>query len=931
MNFLPLLIKTSTRLHFLMIGLLTFCANTANADQRNVQNSPTNEYKVSTITPASTQVALTQAERQWLKEVSPIKFSGDPNWLPYEAFDQQGNYQGIVAEYMKLIEERLAITLEVVPVDTWPSAIEKVRKGDIHFVSSSKQSIQDIKKTTPYLRSPVVIVMRKTQGYVDSLRQITDLKIGSSAYFSSLKKIEQDYSQLSFTKFPNTELGLVGVSTGEIDAMLVNLPQANFYIAKLGMSNLRIVGKTKYLTELTFSVTPELEPLIPILNKAIAAIPLPQLQQILDSWGSSKFAPHTDYKLTFKIAAILLAIVIVIAFWVIRLRHEVAKRRAAQNQLSILLDNIPQQVAVINTQGKLLMANPQAQSDFAINANQLEHFDLLSIFVEVREGAKLLRKLNTQGKVERCMLSIKSTKCAASEVMCSVLPITYHNRPAYLCIGIDLTEQAAMERHLIQAKAQAEIASQAKSEFLANMSHEIRTPMNAILGFANLVHEKISEPKLKSQTAIIKSAGSSLLHIINDILDVSKIEANKMNVQKTLTDLRLLIDEISVLYSPQAVEKGLILNVIINEKLPALVEIDSQRVRQILSNLLGNAIKFTERGCIDIKVEATKGSTEQLNLLLSISDTGIGIPSDQQEYIFESFNQQLGQSNQYGGSGLGLTISRKLARLMDGDILLESKPGKGATFSLNLSNVSYAHAPTQPLKRRESSSAKISFLPARVLIVDDIENNRLLLQETLSQLNIDHIDACDGLEAVKLSKKHHFDLVIMDIRMPKMNGYQATRVIQENDNPPPIIALTASVVADSEDAKHRHLFAGYLQKPLDKQIFINELRRHLEYSDDMTETDNNLNINNIQICEGANSAALVQQFADSFTIFAYNNDLVQTAELCRQLVRFARQHNDQKLLEFCQKLQLALDTFDISAIKAFVDQLVNLCEADLCH
>ncbi len=930
MNFLLLLIKnyhSPYHLSRLTLTLLLFAFSNISFALTDMAKS--NEYQVSTIPALSNQLSLTTAERKWLNEVAPIRFSGDPNWLPYEAFDEEGNYQGIVAEYLALIEEQLNTTIEILPVNTWPAAIEKVRSGDVHFVSSSIQSITDLKKTTPYLRSPVVIVMRNDQSYVDSLRQISDLKIGSSAYFSSLPNIEKDYPQLKITKYPNTESGLIGVSTGAVDAMLVNLPQANFYIAKLGTSNLRIVGKTKYLTQLTFSITPELEPLIPILNKGIAGIPLPKLQQILDSWGSSKFAPQTDYALTFKIAASLLLVVFIITFWVIKLRREVASRRSAQRQLRVLLDNIPQQVAVISQKGDLLMANPQAMRDFAINPELSKPFSVLQLFTSPKQAAQTLKSLKRDGKLERCMLQLKSSKHQVSEMMCSAIPITYHKKRAFLCIAIDLTERAALERHLKTAKIQAEIASQAKSEFLANMSHEIRTPMNAILGFANIVHEKVEGTKLKSQTAIIKTAGASLLHIINDILDVSKIEANKISVQKSMSDIRFLVDEVKVLYLPQVQEKGLLLNIIISDQLPDLVEIDGQRVRQVLSNLLGNAIKFTEHGCIDIALNVTDKDASHLNLQISVSDTGIGVPKEQQEYIFESFSQQIGQSSHYGGSGLGLTISRKLARLMDGDIYLESKRNKGSVFTLSLNQLRYECSTIKAIYPSVKNSQKFQFLPARILIVDDVENNRLLLQEILSEFNLDYRIAVDGLQAVDMCKALQFDLVIMDIRMPRMNGYQATVIIQQNTSPPPIIALTASVVADSEDAKHRHLFSAYLQKPLDKHEFVNELKRHLPY----THEDVEVVINHpfpIEICDANNCTNLIDEFADSCTIFAYNNDLTQTSELCHKLSAFAKRHEDKKLTEFCHKLQRAIDTFDISAIKAALDQLVNLCEADMC-
>ena len=377
-----------------------------------------------------------------------------------------------------------------------------------------------------------------------------------------------------------------------------------------------------------------------------------------------------------------------------------------------------------------------------------------------------------------------------------------------------------LEETVVERTSALQHALNARSAFLANTSHELKTPMNAILGFVELLHQEDLDPEERSKyLRYVDTSGQHLLALIEDVLDFSKIDAGQMTIEEIPISPNELLEQVGAMLAPAAQEKGISLS-FKDSGLPAIVLGDPLRLRQVLVNLVSNAIKFTPRGEVIIDSSWADGV-----LTVTVQDTGVGITEDRLTDIFDSFKQvDDSDSRKFGGTGLGLSISRALARIMDGDITVESKESIGTVFTFTLP------APTGP-RRAEAGPAAPELAPragARVLLVDDVQTNRLLGRLMLERLKLEVVEAADGEEAVLAAKKAHesgkpFELVLMDLQMPTLDGYQATRHLCEENLTGPVIALSAATLPE----QHKRAFEAGCTDFLSKPIVASKLREKL--------------------------------------------------------------------------------------------------------
>lgn len=508
-----------------------------------------------------------------------------------------------------------------------------------------------------------------------------------------------------------------------------------------------------------------------------------------------------------------------------------------QQELSLLADNITDAIIQYDNNGHCVYASRSVETvmgdkaaDFiGKRAGERIHPDSVSTMLGV-ERRLLEGKSETERFTFRRLNDDARGRPVYIEADCALMRRAPDEAPSGIVVSArNISHRVELEYQLTRARRLAEAAAQGKSEFLANMSHEIRTPMNGVLGFAELLADAELPPEQKHHADLIVQSGKSMMMLLNDILDLSKIEAGHVTIEREATDLGELIHECVRLHQASASKKQLQLSCEGPENGPYIVT-DGLRLRQILLNLLGNAVKFTEKGSIILRHTIRDG-----RVLIEVEDTGIGISSERLSHIFEPFEQgENDTSRRFGGTGLGLTISRQLAELLDGHLDVASEAGVGSCFTIS---IPHEAARTKPETHDELSQPDrgMPLEPAHILLAEDHDINRMLVTAMLERCGQRVTIARDGEEAIEAvleaySQSQPFDLVLMDVQMPGCDGYSATRAIRAEGiraSQLPIVALTANAYPEDIAAAREAGMQGHLAKPLAFAELVKALERWL--------------------------------------------------------------------------------------------------------
>jgi len=659
---------------------------------------------------ADKRLALSAEEQAWLKAHPVIRLGLDPVWEPIEFIDAKGQYRGISSAFMERLAEMLGVTLHYAPQQTWAQAVERARRGEVDVLPAlnvSPARAEYLNFTQPYLHFPFMIITRRDAPLITGMEDLTGWQVALERDYVTREYLDRDYPDLAQLLTNNTAEALHAVALGKADAYVGNLTMASYMIDKLGLGNLKVAAPTPYSNDLTIGVRKDWLELAVILDKALATIGEEERRTIRQDSLAIRYDVEVDYTLLWKVVAGAAALLLLSFLWLAQSRRQ----------------------------------------------------------------------------------------------------------------------KAALAR----AKDEAEQANRFKSYFLANMSHEIRTPMNAIMGFSYLALQTELTTRQYHYLQKTYASAQALLGVINDILDFSRIEAGKLEIENAPFALDAICESLANITRIKAEEKGLELAFRRDPAVPDNLIGDFLRVGQVLVNLVGNAIKFTEKGEVRVSIEKERQEGEQVWLRFSVRDTGIGIPMEQIPRLFGAFNQlDDSTTRRYGGSGLGLSICRHLVQLMGGEIEARSESGVGSTFTFRL-----------PFMLGKAQAPELEPEPdlrgLRALVVDDNPSAREILAERLTSFTFETVTAVNAEEAMLLLEEAErngrpFRLVLMDWRLPGLDGVEAGRRIKQEghlQHAPAVILVTGygreEVMAKAEAAG----LDGFLIKPVSPSTLFDTVIRVL--------------------------------------------------------------------------------------------------------
>ncbi len=779
-----------------------------------------------------TTITLTDAEQTWLAEHHTVR-ARVSYWPPY--MFKEPVPSGMSVDYLNAVGKRFGFKVEFVP-DTigWPAAIQDVMGARQHIdllltMNRTPEREQQFAMTADYLSMPWVIYTRKDSPFISGLENLRGKTVAEEKGYVITDMLRSGYPTIHILDVERSEDALQAVATGQADAYVGNLANASFLIKQHGLANLVVAAPTPFGNHTqAMAVRADWPALASMIDKGLATMPMEERNAIGQKWLAVEARPQIDYTLVWQITAGATLIFIAFFYWNRRLAREITHRRRAEEQLRHneeklrnLYELSPLGIALTDMQGHYREFNEAFAKICGYPAADLQVLDYWTLtpseYAE-QESAQLasLSRTGRYGPYEKQYQRKDGSRIPIR--LNGVLIMGQDGEQLIWSIVEDITAQKQYEAELYQAKESAESANQAKSTFLANMSHELRTPLNAIIGFTSLALHNIDDTKLRDWLDNIEQASQRLLALINDILDLAKIEAGRLTINDNPFILGTVLENLQSLMGQKVREKGLKLHIDLPDNLSGQTfKGDTLRLGQILLNLVSNAVKFTSAGSIIVSARIITSRPDEVLMRWEVKDTGIGIAPEFQTRAFSAFEQADNSSTRaYGGTGLGLAISKHLARMMGGDIGLVSVLGQGSTFwfTVRLGKTSEAPAATDAGSSGERIKARHA--GARILLADDEPLNRKFSRILLEKIDLQVDQATDGAEALELARQHRYALILMDVQMPVLNGIDATRAIRENslNTSTPIIAMTANAF---EEDRQKCLSAGmndHISKPI---------------------------------------------------------------------------------------------------------------------
>ncbi|SDQ53727.1 multi-sensor hybrid histidine kinase [Pseudomonas cannabina] len=789
------------------------------------------------------RIRLTGVERLWLLK-HPSVIVSTTQHPPYIYKDQNGHWVGLNVDVLARISRMTGLQFIHREVPSTQQSIEVLRAGQADMNTTLAENAERrrfLDFTYSFGGNSWVFVVRSDDSAQLSLDSLAGKVLALPARHALEDLIRLEHPLIQLRSVDTYDQGRALVESGVADATIQN--EAGAYLYPSGQLKVARSVDGKWSPD-RFSVIKTQPELLGILNKALEEFPVAELRSIRLKWlGSTLPQPSLWGRIpqwVFWVVALALLTGLVSLAWSSRLKVQILQRRKAERLLNdqlafkrALLDGIPNPIYVRDLKGRMISCNSAYEQSLGISFEQMNGRRLTDVDLIPRQLAEQMHA-DYLTLLERHQPAFSDRTIQLSgkrmEVWQWTVPFFGADGQLQGLLGgwVDITERKLLEQQLVAARHQADQASQAKSAFLASMSHEIRTPMGAIIGLLELECAQAARqghtPSEGLQVA--HRSARELVALIGESLDLARIEAGGLQLSLAATSLRELAEEVIQLFSAQAQEKGLELRLDVSEQVEGDYWLDPLRLRQVLHNLLGNALKFTRQGGVVLRVEGADEPIDASRVRISVEDSGAGIEPERQQQIFQPFTQASDDTAaRYGGSGLGLSITRQLVELMQGDIRLHSEPGKGTRITLDLP---LARVSEPLLAVDEPPQPALDTRSLHLLVVDDMSANRLVLSRQLEFLGHRVVSADGGEEALAIWREAKFDAVITDCNMPGISGYALTEAIRQIEAKElrqrcPVIGCTANAMTDEAARCEQSGMDGLLIKPLSLARLAQEL------------------------------------------------------------------------------------------------------------
>jgi two-component system sensor histidine kinase EvgS len=798
--------------------------------------------------PRQAGIPLSEKEKAWLKALPPLRLGVDPSYAPFSLLSGNGEAEGLALDYVREIAAELGIRLTQVPSENWAGTVEKVRHGEVDLVAAinpQSATFPQLEPSVPYLDFPIMIVTREGAPTIAGADDLAGKRVLGNVTRDPIRRLLARIPNVQAMPVDTEREGMRRLAAGEGDAFVGNLASVDYIIRDAFLGQLKVAAPTGDDEAIAIGVSRDLAPLLPLVNRVLVNLPTHRQQEIRNTWFASHYVVGPTWReiasRVLPFVAVLLVSLVAISYAYLNLRRETRRRERTERRLAEVTAHVPAVVyeAVRGTDGAYAMTyiGGDPQSILGMEPAELLAGDATMLAPVPDEDREKLRAAFERSARELVPLHVT----VRAQIDGRVRYLSSDAVPLAAADGtvrwngywVDVTTQELASRGVARARDEAEAATRAKSDFLATISHEIRTPMNGVIGLLDVLERTPLDPSQRGMVSTIEHSAEALLHILDDVLDFSKIEAGHLELDPRPADIRAIVEGAVAILAAQAEAKGLGLRVGIDGTLAPFHVVDDGRLRQVVLNLLGNAIKFTVNGEVRVDVHADERHGARQRLRLVVTDTGIGIHAAKLRHMFAPFSQADSSTNRrFGGTGLGLSISRRLIEHMGGHVAIESEPARGTVVTVTL-ELPIGEAPPQPAIAQQAEAPITSRSPpeARILLAEDHPVNQELVRVQLALRGYECDVVEDGVAALAALDVLSYDLLLVDCHMPRMDGYDVAREVRRREAGTgrhlPIVAMTADARSDQRE---RCLAAGMddlLRKPIRLEAFHAAIERWL--------------------------------------------------------------------------------------------------------